>query len=142
MSVQLHRGTQQIDFSQTSWYQLLRLAYYFGWQPAGTQIPPPAQDPVCGSEAAEPEEGGVLASEQPWNGSYFNLRGQWVTDEDARRLAEAIERAWPHLPADDVLSPEAGEPEGISWTRWYRPVDAPGWFSGPRRQQLGEFVAF
>ena len=67
------------DFSMnnTFWGAALDLAQLHGWEPAGT-LPP--------EDAAQ------------WGRGYFSNDGQRVTSEDARVLADALERALPTTP--------------------------------------------
>lgn len=68
------------ELSGISWYDILKLASFFGWEPAGT---------FC------------LGAGPHWNGEYFYDR--WYTVQvgraDAAALAEALLRAVSHIPA-------------------------------------------
>ncbi len=57
-----------------TWQKVLWLAYQYGWEPAGTKDP----------------EGWV----GEWHGNYSTNSGQIVAAEDARALANALERAF------------------------------------------------
>jgi hypothetical protein len=70
-------------FNDTSWVHLLRLATLSGWHPADTLPPEEADD---------------------WDGNYCTNDGQRVADEDARNLAEALERALPDVPEEDAMA--------------------------------------
>ncbi len=59
------------------WANTLELAFYFGWQPQGTEPP------------AEWEE----SRDGPWDGDYMTNDRQYVTIEDANALAVALEAA-------------------------------------------------
>jgi hypothetical protein len=70
-------------FSHYGWESVLALAYdYGGWVPAGTQPPQ--------FEGEPPWEG--------WSKTYCSNDRQVVTAEDARNLADALERALPDVP--------------------------------------------
>ncbi len=73
-----------LSFSHREWAYLLMLAHHGGWRPAGTEAPPWEGG---GPSAYDPERHG------PWCGSYTSNEGQVVTDEDARALADGLERA-------------------------------------------------
>jgi hypothetical protein len=83
-------GTER--FSNRSWCKMLELAYEYGWQPAGTE---PGQ--WC-----DPETGELVEQMSPdpdeWNGGYLSNDNQWVTEEDAANIAEALERALENEP--------------------------------------------
>jgi hypothetical protein len=83
-------------FSNTSWCKVLELADRYGWKPAGTE-PGRWVDPSTGKLdkqlSPDPEE---------WDGSYFGNSFQWVTDEDAARIADALERALDDIPDFDA----------------------------------------
>jgi hypothetical protein len=79
------------NFNWAAWRELLELAHSYGWEPAGTVY-------------AERDEGGNLVpvglyqllygcrEEDLKPGSYSSNDGQWVTDEDAAALANALSR--------------------------------------------------
>ena len=105
MGMDLHGegGTERLN--NTSWYQLLRLASEYGWQPAGTQE---NEDffrmRLEASDMPEDEiERTVALSKLEWDGDYFFNNYQIVTDDDARGLAEALTRALEELPSDNLL---------------------------------------
>lgn len=78
MSIELVRVGDEEGrrFSSDTWEHLLRLARLNGWRPAGTRQP-------LDWPAAE-----------AWDrGDYFASKGQTVTAEDARAMAEALSRA-------------------------------------------------
>jgi hypothetical protein len=73
------------------WRSCLTIAVAFGWDPAGT-IAPTDWD-----------------HRTPWDGSYFINSFQEVSDEDARSLAEALDRAAGALANGDPLTNEQKE---------------------------------
>jgi hypothetical protein len=94
-----------------------------GWQPAGT-LPP--------------EDGGE------WDGGYFSNDGQRVADEDARSLADTLERALPDVPAHDVLGDKAISLPAFPGERFVNaqtPVTPFEWFGG-QKDVLQDFIAF
>lgn len=68
-----------------TWFHLGMLAKEHGWEPAGT-LPPLDWD-----------------GRGPWDSSdYGTNSGQAVTAEDAAALADALERALPHIPEEEL----------------------------------------
>jgi hypothetical protein len=63
------------------------LAYEYGWQPAGTE---PGQ--WCDPETGELNDQ-ISSDHDEWDGTYFSNDCQWVTEEDAANIAEALKRA-------------------------------------------------
>ncbi len=98
-------GTER--FSNAAWRSVLELAYEYGWKPAGTE-PGAWADPETGELdkqlSPDPDE---------WSGTYFSNDFQWVTEEDAAGIADALEHALKDTP-----------------------------FSGEDRQKLSHFIAF
>ena len=77
MGVDLIRNNEEMGFNWSGWRKILEIAFNHGWKPTGTvndidQDGKPIQD---------------------WSGTYFSNDYQYVTDEDAKNLAEALERA-------------------------------------------------
>jgi hypothetical protein len=106
---------------------VLTLAHEFGgWEPLGTEPP----------ESWEWRE---------WSGSYQSNDYQRVTEEDARNLADALERALPDVPRHRAWEGPAG---GCTWlpdgTRVALPEANPlEYFSGPEgRQCMEEFIRY
>jgi hypothetical protein len=138
-------------FSNTSWRKMLELAYEYGWKPAGTE---PGQwvDPSTGEliEQLSPDP-------DEWDGNYRTNASQWVTDEDAAHIADALEQA-----LDDIPDFDTDE----KWVE-YEPTDLPTspverslveqrlavsgpneslssleFFSGEGKQKVRDFVAY
>ena len=64
------------------WYHCLDIACAFGWEPAGTQLPD-----------GPPEARGNPGPDWKWDGGYNSNDFQMVTDDDAKALAAALDRA-------------------------------------------------
>ena len=90
-------------FNNTSWCKMLKLAYEYGWKPAGTE---PGQ--WINSETGEVDEQ-MSPDPDEWDGTYFTNDSQWVTEEDAANIADALERA-----VEDESDPSD---EGLHWVR-------------------------
>jgi len=75
---------------------MLELAYGYGWELAGTE-PGRWVDTSTGEldEQLSPDP-------DEWHGSYFGNDAQWVTDEDAARIADALEQALDDIPDFDT----------------------------------------
>ncbi|NWG18818.1 MAG: hypothetical protein HXY39_00680 [Chloroflexi bacterium] len=69
-------------WTNLGWSEVLSLARSAGWEPVGTGPPR-----------------GVLKAD--WSGTYFSNDGQLVYARDAKRLADALERAIAECPAED-----------------------------------------
>jgi len=70
-------------FEVSEWKHLLELAREHGWEPMGTRIF------GRGPDFPRPED---------WDGGYVSSDYQTVMAEDARNLADALERLIPDLP--------------------------------------------
>ena len=80
MSFDLSRNGEVLFNSNiTNWPRLLRLAQVYGWKPMGT----------VDSQVMSEEE----YARQPWDGSYHTNDHQIVQTEDAKNLADALEKA-------------------------------------------------
>ena len=88
-------------FSNATWKEVLMLAYDQGWKPAGTEMPRYIflnQDDTVhfGHTKA------CWEAAKDWEGmDCFSNSFQWVTDEDAANIADALERA---LEGDEELN--------------------------------------
>jgi hypothetical protein len=85
MTIDLYRNEE--DYFQFEyfgiWQKVMELARIYEWEPTGTHEPP--------------EWDGDEESEY-WEGDYDLYSGEWVTAEDARGLASALERSLDDLP--------------------------------------------
>ena len=78
--------------NNATWVAVLRLAYDHGWKPAGTE-PPRWIDANTGELCAQ-----LPPDMETWNSmgysmDYYSNSGQGVSDQDARNIADALERA-------------------------------------------------
>src|SRR5215210_2459479 len=88
--------------SWSSYRDLLGLAYEYGWKPCGTE---PGQWYDENGELNEQ----MSPDPEKWSGRYFSNDYQWVTDEDAANIADALERALEDQPNSCD--------EGFQWVR-------------------------
>jgi hypothetical protein len=87
--------------SWTGWEKLLKLAHEYGWKPAGTK--PPRGIVMKPDGSIDHEMTAMYSwSEEDWDGSYFSNNGQYVTDEDAANIADALERALHDIPDEET----------------------------------------
>jgi hypothetical protein len=132
-------------FNWEGWREVLELAYQYGWEPAGTELPEYSfynQDGTVnlGRTRAYREDA------KDWDGSYFGNEGQWVTEEDAARIADALERALTHIPDEETVGMQpalktydtgGGQSSAAS-------IDVPNadWFSGDDKPYLRDFITY
>lgn len=135
-----------VYFRYNHWYwsQVLLLAYRYGWKPAGTKI-----DHFGKVDEEKWEQFRHLYED--WDGDYVSNECQWVTDEDAANIAQALERALEDIPDEDTVSVlAANQPCGLEGAgvrsieteleKHLTPLD---WFSGEEgKQMIREFIAF
>jgi hypothetical protein len=76
---------------------------------------------------------------------YFVNDGQRVSTEDARALADALERGLPDIPDHDALTHKTFEHPGSPGMRLMA-IDTPAspyeWFSGDKKGVVKEFIAY
>ena len=138
-------------FSNTSWCKVLELAYGYGWKPAGTE---PGQwvDPSTGELAEQ-----LSPDPDKWDGNYITNAAQWVTDEDAASIADALEQALDDIPDSDtgekwVTYGPANLPtgpverslveEGLAVSGANGSLSPPEYFGGEAKQRVRDFIAY
>ena len=151
MSYQLsNRSTNSLlTLSKESWYRILSLARFYGWQPLGT-LPPSIHNlrkPALGS--------GI---QKRWDGNYLRNEGQAVREEDAFALAVALQMSMDDIP--DV-NPERGTDAEDDLPDWLSPAEKAmirngledheeislgilpfEYFAGDGKENLAEFIRF
>src|SRR4051794_15663787 len=128
MAMDLTGAGGEFSWDVFSWGRLLRLAEKYGWQPAGTQM--------------FVEEIPFLI-DRHWHGGYDSNDYQIVGEEDARNLADALERAIPDIPEEDVLSPIREESGGIRIAPDPPEVSDRDWFCGAEsKTYLQDFIRY
>ena len=85
-------------FGVDSWWCMQDLAKRHGWKPQGTVLNTDIQYQLRGGNLDDPEINQELWREaendvKSWPGSYATNDFQWVTEEDARNMADALEKA-------------------------------------------------
>jgi len=84
-------------WNRSYWFAVLELAYQYGWQPMGTEL---KYDKYGHDRSSD------------WNGDYRLNCGQTITPQDARRIADALERALPDVPAEEAVTAKMTTYEG------------------------------
>src|SRR5215217_4990890 len=121
-------------FNWSNWRALLELAYEYGWKPAGT-APPQWQYLDHDGNVDHERTKAYWWCEEDWSGTYFYNERQWVTEEDAANIAEALERTLEDIPDEqtdeDVQAVELDpwvdiEPESFGNDAPLSPVDGFG----------------
>jgi len=114
MSLELFNASTSVSrkFSREFVGQALELARRHGWTPLGTR-PPEAFD--------------SYALQADWFGVYLTNDGQAVTAEDARALADALERALQDIPDEDVK---------MDWSPRLWTDDLPEWLAPHERDVI------
>jgi hypothetical protein len=131
-------------FDLAGWYFALELGHWYGWEPEGTT---PQEEDVT--------EAGGYPEPFAWYGGYVDNAGRRVSAADARAWADALESALDDIPDHDAraLKPQA-YPMPAAVARLLRDMPGDGlpdpgqfvnaleWFSGTRKQELRDFVAY
>jgi hypothetical protein len=91
-------------FSNNAWHAALQLAREHGWEPAGTEVPEVTAHAPDGTTVDEEATRMERQTYGDWDGDYFYNDGQIVTDEDARNIADALERALELVPEEGDLA--------------------------------------
>lgn len=125
MGMDLEGAGGYFRFSMSSWFKVGELAVMGGWQPTeGTRQPSDWHEHLDGK----------------WEGSYGTNDGGRVSDEDARRMADALERMLPEVPDQGTL--ERGSMGGIPFDV-AKHATVFDWFSGSEsKDRLCEFIAY
>lgn len=125
MAIDLHGAGGREYTGNRSWRYLLELAHDNGWEPSGTGAPPQYRD---------------ARDEEKWDAmDYFSPAHQLVGNEDAARMAAALQRALSVIPEGKTVAAMAGD--GLSGIDEHlTPID---WFSGDGgRERVREFAEF
>ncbi len=99
------------------WAILNCLAERYGWIPKGTEYPPFEED----YDTRENYDEG----RRVWSGGYFTNDTQIVTADDARALADVLDRALLEMPDEDPpkkthaeIAKESPEESEVRWCSW------------------------
>ena len=102
----VNKSGNEIYWNQISWARLLTLAEMYAWEPSGTT------KPYYWDDSTTPEN--PLPA---WDGSYDNNGRQFVEPEDARAMADALEKALDDIPGHDgpdkMMTYRQGEKTGV-----------------------------
>jgi hypothetical protein len=87
-------------FSNHAWRAALLLAHEHGWEPAGTEAPEVTVYAPSGTTVDEEATWVERQASGDWYRAYFYNDGRLVTNEDARNIADALERALDLVPEE------------------------------------------
>ena len=150
MGMDLYGKGGDFWFSIHAWHYALELAHEHGWEPAGTEAPDVMVYNPDGTVDEEMTAQYRYAAEE-WSGDYFSNSRQWVTEEDAANIADALEQALDHIPKERTVGMEAATihhktPTGETISgvpaetgEHLGPYD---WYSGEAKQKLRDFITF
>ena len=96
----------EISWSNIAWAKLLALAEMYGWEPGGT------------TESCNWDDSTIAENPLPaWDGSYSCNDHPFVEPEDARAMADALEKALDDIPdhdgPDKMMTYRQGEKTGV-----------------------------
>jgi hypothetical protein len=154
-------------FSNNAWCAALELAHAHGWEPAGTVAPEVTVYAPDGTTVDEEATRIERQAYEDWTGDYFCNGHQLVADEDARNIADALERALDYVPeegdfAEPLLTPtqwqtlargerlpEEEISEALNQYMEHQaerppqiPPQTPAWYFAGQRDWLREFITF
>jgi hypothetical protein len=143
VGMDLRRKGGYLHLDIVTWRMVLTLAINHGWKPAGTEPPEPTFFREDGTVDEEMTEAYRQAYED-WNATnYYTNDFQWVTDEDAANIADALERALTHVPDERTMAMKAAlTPSGVPFDvlEHLTPLD---WCSGADgKAHIREFIDF
>ncbi len=128
MGMDLSGAGGEFRWNFFSWPRLLQIAEEYGWEPAGTTVDPHDEEEMPHGR---------------WSGGYTSNDAQTVTAEDARNLADALERALPDIPDEDVLAHLKNEMGCIRMAPDPPDIDDLDWFCGPdSKEHIRQFIRF
>jgi hypothetical protein len=90
--VKLSSVLDDFEIHVSYWFELLKLATMFGWEPEGTR--------------ATAETRVNFTRHRKWNGNYYQISYQIVVEEDALNLAKAIKKALRKIPKERTGLPD------------------------------------
>ncbi|TVQ62379.1 MAG: hypothetical protein EA378_05535 [Phycisphaerales bacterium] len=137
MAVFLRGAGGDFVWNNRGWAMLVHLAWDHGWRPVGTL--PPTHWGM--------HEPGAVPGDWP-RADYVTGRGQRVREDDARNLAEALERCVDDLPNHDALAEKGIPPlQAPAFPVWRHmesgasisPFEV---FGGPNKDGFRRFIAF
>jgi len=125
-----------IHFNIFTWNRILKLAYWYGWKPKGTEAPD--WEGIYGTPI-HPDY-----KHPDWEGTYFSNEGQFVTDRDANSIAAALEQALDNIPDHDAMEDKEIYICDISGFDMQAAQDASPieYFSGQGKTGVRDFIEF
>lgn len=130
MGYDLRNGDWYLGLTISGWRKLLDLGRRFGWHPLGTVLTDKSVRTVYGNQ--EPTQEVIDSAIASWDGAYLACEGQYVTAEDARNLADALETALPFL----------GDQSSSAWSKIEYDEDHENSWKDSRSELLLELIEF
>jgi hypothetical protein len=114
--VRLYGGYGAFSIPAQIWLSILSLAILYGWTPTGTSVPE-EESALSGGWSPAGSEAPAEERLPGWDGRYYPTWQQEIIESDARALADALERALPDIPSEDLLIGDCRyqDPEGEGW---------------------------
>jgi hypothetical protein len=101
MIIELYRDQSSFQFEYFGiWQKVMELALLYGWVPIGT---------------VEPQHWEREDAQATWTGRYDHYQGEWVSPQDAARMADALTSALDDLP-DHPMPDRVLRLKSKSWT--------------------------
>src|SRR5215510_12845204 len=99
--ITLWGGCGEFAIPATIWLSILSVATRYGWTPTGAKAP---EEEWALAEGWSPADSEAPPEERlpDWDGRYYPDYMQEITESDARALAEALERALPDIPKENL----------------------------------------
>jgi hypothetical protein len=119
-ALSIHASCGEFAVPARAWQLMLILADRYGWETRGTK--PPDELAI---------DAGLWRANSDWDGRYLPAYGQQVTEQDARDLAAALERALPDIPDHEALESKGDDNSNV----W-------GWFETSPNIEVNPFEAF
>jgi|GEM_PF-3637674 len=129
LSLDRDRERERISLSDFNWFFIRMLAKRGGWTPLGTTPPPRwSESSSCAT----------------WSGTYGEINGQIIEDDDARNLGAALENILGDIPDEDLVPYPIRQvmySQSISFDSFlgFEPVEV---MSGPKKEIVRTTASF
>ncbi len=132
MGMDLHGAGGYARCSGLEWIKVLQLAHEYGWESLGTEM-----DGWINSETGE-----LIEPPDDWDGNYTSNDTQWVTEEDASRIADALEDALQDIPDRKVEKTEMEHRPVSLFDLLHDRTDPLEFFSGTGKRTISAVIKF
>lgn len=126
MPLDLRQADASMKIPERIYEVLLSMAFQRDWLPLGPDVP--------GQRHIEDRH---RYDDKDWRDDYFTPEGQFITDEDAMGIAQALNRFLPEIPDDDAVVVEDDRTHLAEL-----PVSPYELFRGDGKQLVRDFIAF